>query len=96
MNKLKIQIDDLNEKNKNLSLKNVTSEDEIKAANDKLCQSRYNYNSLKSTLKTRDKEIKKINEKLSNLENFAEDKESVEKKLIESNKSNEYLKKEIE
>jgi len=96
MNKMKIQVDDLNEKNKIISQQSETLIGELKTADEKLNTSKYNLNTVKKSLVLKDNEYNKIKVHLSNLETFSSGKEHIEKKMSDYQKQIEALQRELE
>lgn len=96
MNKMKIQLDDLREKNKTISLKSDNLAEELKTADEKIHHNKYNISSMRRTLNEKDQEYGRLKDQIYTLEKFGEDKERMEKKTMEFHKQNENLKKELE
>ncbi len=96
MNKMKIQLEDMREKNKNILNKNENLSEELKIADDKMSQNKYNLSSIKKSIIDKDQEFNRIREELTNLESFASEKDNMEKKIIDYQRQNEIYKRDLE
>lgn len=96
MNKMKMQFEDLKEKNKTLQAKVDSQIEELKLADDKNNHNRFNLADTKKKLQDKELEFKKVNDKLLVIEHFASEKEVYEKKIVDHQRHNDNLKRDIE
>jgi len=96
MTKMKLQVKELEEKNKTLNSKSDCLHDELKSNEQKMNATQYNLNSMRKSLTDKEKEINIVKDKLTKMESFEIEKDSIDKKFIEFHKQNDNLKREIE
>lgn len=96
MTKMKLQVKELEEKNKTLNSKSDCINDELKSNEQKMNATQYNLNSMRKSLTDKEKVINIVKDKLTKLESFATEKDSIDKKFMEFHKQNDNLKREIE
>lgn len=96
MNKQKIQLEDLKEKHRSMEVRRESLTEELRTAEEKNNQTKFNMYSMRKTIQEKDLEFLKLKDQLASLEQFSVEKEKLEKKLHDAHKQNDNMRRDLE